>query len=130
MNHSGRAVSALCNFYQITPEAILIAHDELDFPPGICRLKSGGGHGGHNGLRDVISALGSREFHRLRIGIGHPGDARDVTDYVLKKASKTDMADIDAAIDEAVRVMPEIVACQWQTAMTRLHSFDGSSKTA
>lgn len=126
MNHSGRAVSAISQFYRIDPESILVAHDELDFAPGLCRLKEGGGHGGHNGLRDIISALGSRDFHRLRIGIGHPGSAAEVTNYVLRKAPNADIESIDAAIDEAVRAMPDIVQQRWPEAMNRLHRFSAT----
>src|SRR6478609_2405396 len=87
MNRSGQSVGALANFYKIAPENILVVHDELDLQPGTARLKLGGGHGGHNGLRDIVSALGNQNtFARLRIGIGHPGNAKMVADYVLKKA--------------------------------------------
>ena len=86
MNRSGQAVNAIATFYKIPPQAILVAHDELDHPPGIGRLKQGGGHGGHNGLRDIISSLGNnKDFCRLRIGIGHPGNSKAVVNYVLKK---------------------------------------------
>lgn len=87
MNLSGKAVLALTQFYKIPPEAVLVVHDELDLAPGIARLKQGGGHGGHNGLRDIIAVLGNN-FARLRIGIGHPGDAKRVADYVLKRAPR------------------------------------------
>ena len=84
MNRSGQAVAALANFFRIKPEAILVAHDELDLPPGVAKLKRGGGHGGHNGLRDIIAQLGNQnDFHRLRLGIGHPGDAKLVSNFVL-----------------------------------------------
>jgi PTH1 family peptidyl-tRNA hydrolase len=110
MNLSGKAVAALANFYKLAPDAILVAHDELDIPPGELRLKQGGGHGGHNGLRDIVARLGSAEFLRLRIGIGHPGDSRAVSDYVLSKASLEDRNKIDQALDEALRCLPQIVA--------------------
>ena len=87
MNRSGASVIALARFYKLVPEAILVVHDELDLPPGAVRLKRGGGHGGHNGLRDIIQQLGSREFLRLRLGIGHPGDSRAVINYVLHPAA-------------------------------------------
>ena len=122
MNLSGQAVSALANFYKIDPESILVVHDELDIPPGQLRLKQGGGHGGHNGLRDIIAKTGSREFLRLRIGIGHPGDARDVTNFVLGKAPQSEQKLIDNAIDEAMRVLPQIAEGDMQPAMNRLHS--------
>ncbi|MFO8156260.1 MAG: aminoacyl-tRNA hydrolase [Pseudomonadota bacterium] len=121
MNHSGQAVGALARFYRIPVEAILVAHDELDLDPGCVRLKSGGGHGGHNGLRDLVSHLGSRDFHRLRLGIGHPGSARDVVEYVLKKPSGAERQAIEQAVDEAVRELPTIVAGDFANAMNRLH---------
>ena len=102
MNLSGKAIGALSKFYQIAPQSILVAHDELDLPPGVTRFKKGGGHGGHNGLRDTIQSLGnSRDFARIRIGIGHPGQANLVTDYVLKKASPNDFQLIANSIDDA-----------------------------
>ncbi|HEY7884291.1 MAG TPA: aminoacyl-tRNA hydrolase [Cellvibrionaceae bacterium] len=123
MNRSGQAVAALAQFYKIPPEHILIAHDELDLAPGIARLKIGGGHGGHNGLRDTISALGNnRNFARLRIGIGHPGQASQVVNYVLKKAPSSEQQLTDTAIDNAIAVLPQVVAGQWNAAMNKLHS--------
>ena len=105
-------------------EQILVAHDELDFDPGIVRIKQGGGHGGHNGLRDIISACGNnKEFHRLRIGIGHPGNAKQVSGYVLKKAPEKEHQNILASIDEAIRELPLMLQGDWATAMNRLHSF-------
>ena len=91
MNASGRAVAALARFYKITPEEILVVHDELDLPPGEVKLKKGGGHGGHNGLRDIISQLGTTDFWRLRLGIGHPGDKAAVVDYVLNAPRREEM---------------------------------------
>ena len=123
MNLSGKSISALANFYQIAPEAILVVHDELDKPPGEARFKKGGGHGGHNGLRDTIKCLGNnREFARLRIGIGHPGNAKQVADYVLKKASPNDQQLIANSIDDALRALPLAVAGEWEKAMLKLHS--------
>jgi PTH1 family peptidyl-tRNA hydrolase len=122
MNLSGKAVSALARFYKIKPESILVVHDELDIPPGQLRLKQGGGHGGHNGLRDIVAMLGSKEFLRLRIGIGHPGGSRDVSNYVLGKAPQSEQKLIDEAIDEALRVLPQIFDGDMQPAMNRLHS--------
>ncbi len=123
MNRSGKAVAAMAGFYQIPPEAILIAHDELDLAPGVARLKLGGGHGGHNGLRDTIQALGNnRNFARLRIGIGHPGSASEVVNFVLRKAPQSEQQLIDQSIDDAVRVMPITAAGQWNSAMKELHS--------
>lgn len=122
MNRSGQPVRALAHFYKIPPEQILIAHDELDLEPGIARLKTGGGHGGHNGLRDLISQLGMKEFHRLRIGIGHPGHRDQVSDYVLGRPGKDDQIAIERAIDDATRVLPELMSGDWEKAMHKLHS--------
>ena len=122
MNRSGQAVRALMQFFRIPVDAILVAHDELDLPAGTVRLKTGGGHGGHNGLRDLISHLGTRDFHRLRIGIAHPGDKRQVVDYVLKPPGKEDRRLIDAAMDEALDVMPLVMGGEMDKAMHRLHS--------
>ena len=123
MNLSGKSVAALVRFYQIAPENILVVHDELDMDPGIVRFKKGGGHGGHNGLRDTIKSLGNnKEFARLRIGIGHPGQANLVADYVLKKASPNDQQLIANSIDDALRHLPTAVEGHWEKAMTALHS--------
>jgi len=122
MNHSGRAVSALANFYKIRPEQMLVVHDELDLAPGTIRLKKGGGHGGHNGLRDIVSALGSKDFVRARIGIGHPGHKDGVTDYVLSRPYKAEQAAIDAGLDELERHWPTVQAGDLQRAMQELHS--------
>lgn len=126
MNLSGQAVQALASFYRIAPESILVVHDELDMPAGQARFKTGGGHGGQNGLRDIISKLGNNpNFHRLRIGIGHPGDKSKVTGHVLGKPSQTEQKAIDDAIDEALRVLPDAVSGDMAKAMNRLHSFKG-----
>ncbi|VAW75170.1 Peptidyl-tRNA hydrolase [hydrothermal vent metagenome] len=122
MNRSGQAVGALMRFFKIPVEQILIVHDELDLSPGTIRLKKGGGHGGHNGLRDLISHLGSKEFHRLRIGIGHPGHRDQVVEYVLKKPSIEDRRLIEDAIYAALDVMPDVVAGEFSRAMNTLHS--------
>lgn len=123
MNHSGRAVAPLAKFYNISTEEILIVHDELDLPPGAARLKLGGGHGGHNGLRDIIQQLGNnRGFARLRIGIGHPGNAGDVVDYVLSKASPEERQLIETSIDTALDTIPELLNGEWNRAMKALHS--------
>lgn len=125
MNRSGQAVAALSQFYKITPEQILIIHDELDLPPGVARFKKGGGHGGHNGLRDIISQLGNnKNFYRLRLGIGHPGHAGAVADFVLKKAPASERGHTQAAIDEALYWLPEAVQGNWHKAMNQLHSFN------
>jgi len=123
MNRSGQSVAALARFYQVPVEAILVVHDELDISPGAARFKKGGGHGGHNGLRDIVQSLGNnKSFARLRIGIGHPGDARQVADYVLKKASPTDQQLISNSIDDALCTLPLAVSGQWERAMTALHT--------
>jgi peptidyl-tRNA hydrolase, PTH1 family len=124
MNLSGKAVSALANFYKILPEQILIAHDELDIDPGTARIKQGGGHGGHNGLRDIIQALGnSKDFFRLRIGIGHPGHKSQVSNYVLSKPSISDREKINAAIDESLRVIDYLTRGELDLAQNQLHRF-------
>lgn len=124
MNLSGKSVGALANFFRIKPEEILVAHDELDMPPGIAKFKLGGGHGGHNGLKDIIAKMANdKGFYRLRIGIGHPGDRNLVSNYVLSKASPTDQDLIDAAIDEAVRSTQVLFNQDMSKAMHRLHSF-------
>jgi PTH1 family peptidyl-tRNA hydrolase len=124
MNRSGQAVAALARFYKISPGQILIAHDELDIPAGSARFKKGGGHGGHNGLRDIVPALGnSSDFHRLRIGIGHPGHASRVSGYVLSAPSADDREKIDASIQEALAALPLLLDGDDTRAMTRLHSF-------
>lgn len=124
MNRSGQAIAALSSFFKIAPEEILVAHDELDLDPGVARLKCGGGHGGHNGLRDTIAKLGNnKQFHRLRIGIGHPGSASQVTGFVLGRAPQNEQTQIELAIDEALRCLPMIIKGEWPLAMNRLHSF-------
>ncbi|WP_430459925.1 aminoacyl-tRNA hydrolase [Thalassolituus sp. LLYu03] len=126
MNLSGQAVQALASFYRIPAENILVVHDELDMPAGQARFKTGGGHGGQNGLRDIISKLGNNpNFHRLRVGIGHPGDKSKVTGHVLGKPSQAEQKAMDDAIDEALRVLPDAVSGDMAKAMNRLHSFKG-----
>ena len=123
MNCSGQSVGAMAKFYQIAPQSILVAHDELDHSPGTVRFKIAGGHGGHNGLRDIIKSLGNnKEFARLRIGIGHPGHADQVADYVLKKASKGDQQLIKSSINDALDCLPLATDGQWEQAMNKLHS--------
>ncbi|MBF7141936.1 MULTISPECIES: aminoacyl-tRNA hydrolase [Pseudomonas] len=123
MNRSGQAVAALAGFYRIPLESILVAHDELDIPPGVAKLKQGGGHGGHNGLRDIIAQLGNQNgFHRLRLGIGHPGDASKVSGFVLGRAPRAEQEKLDASIDFALGVLPDILAGDWPRAMRTLHS--------
>lgn len=125
MNRSGTPVADFAAFYRIPPGEILIAHDEIDLPPGIARLKYGGGHGGHNGLRDVIAHLGA-DFWRLRFGVGHPGDKELVIDAVLDRPTLEEQPAIDAALARALEVMPELLAGETQRAIQRLH--DGNPK--
>ena len=122
MNHSGRSVAALCNFYRIDPSRLLVVYDELDLAPGVMRLKTGGGHGGHNGMRDITSALGSRDFHRLRIGIGHPGHKEAVVAYVLSRPGKADQTAIDQGLGEALRQWDAVQAGELHKAMNALHT--------
>jgi PTH1 family peptidyl-tRNA hydrolase len=127
MNRSGKSIAAAASFYKIAPEEILIAHDELDIPAGAARFKQGGGHGGHNGLRDIVPALGNnKNFHRLRIGIDHPGHASKVSGYVLSRPSKVDRERIDASIEEAIAALPLLLDGDATKAMTRLHSFQAA----
>ncbi|MFM2485237.1 aminoacyl-tRNA hydrolase [Celerinatantimonas yamalensis] len=127
MNLSGQAIAAIANFYRIEPEQILVAHDEMDLSPGVARLKKGGGHGGHNGLKDTIAKLGNnRDFYRLRIGIGHPGDKSQVTGYVLGKPPKTQQQQIEDAIDEAVRCLDILFKDGLVKAQNRLHNFQAN----
>lgn len=124
MNRSGQAVAPLANFFRIPVENILVAHDELDMEPGVCKIKKGGGHGGHNGLRDIISCMANnKEFYRLRIGIGHPGHRDRVTGHVLGKAPAIDQDKIDQAIDEASRCIDIWQKDDLKKAQNRLHSF-------
>ncbi|QKT02854.1 aminoacyl-tRNA hydrolase [Ectothiorhodospiraceae bacterium 2226] len=122
MNHSGRAVGPLARFYKIAPEAVLVAHDELDLQPGQVRLKQGGGHGGHNGLRDTVAQLGTNAFARLRIGIGHPGPGNDVVGYVLGKPPAAERELIIEGLAEALECMPMLLAGESQKVMQRLHT--------
>jgi PTH1 family peptidyl-tRNA hydrolase len=122
MNRSGQAVRALMQFFRIPVEQILVVHDELDLPVGTIKLKKGGGHGGHNGLRDLISHLGSGAFYRLRIGIDHPGHKDQVVDYVLRQPGKQERRLTDDAIDAALEVMPAVIGGHMEKAMHRLHS--------
>ncbi len=122
MNLSGKSVMAALRYWKIEPEEALLAHDELDLPPGVARLKFDGGHGGQNGLRDTMHLLGHGKFHRLRIGIGHPGHKDRVTPWVLGKPGRDDEAAILRAIDDAIDVMPLAVSGNFMDAMTRLHT--------
>jgi PTH1 family peptidyl-tRNA hydrolase len=122
MNHSGLSVKLMSHFYKIPPAAILVAHDELDFPPGITRFKQDGGHGGHNGIRDIIAQLDTKIFNRLRIGIGHPGDRDQVTDYVLNRPSKKDVELIWDSLGLAETVLPTFLSGDYQKAIALLHN--------
>jgi len=126
MNLSGRAVSALTRFFAIAPADILVVHDELDLPPGEAKLKFGGGTAGHNGLRDIAAQLGTPDFWRLRVGIGHPRDSaipqQDVADYVLAPPAAGDRAAIEAAIDRALDAWPAIATGDFERAMLLLHT--------
>jgi len=128
MNRSGQAVAPLANFYRIPVENILVAHDELDMDPGVCKVKQGGGHGGHNGLRDIIARMGNnKDFYRLRIGIGHPGHKERVTGHVLGKAPASEQELINQSIDEASRCFDIWQADGIKKAQQRLHSFKASA---
>ena len=122
MNRSGQAVGALAKFLQIPPGEILVVHDELDLPPGSAKLKLGGGHGGHNGLKDIIAHLGTKGFWRLRIGIGHPGERNEVSNFVLNAPRKEEQALIDGALQRAQDVAPLIIEGKMEAAMLKLHS--------
>lgn len=122
MNVSGRAVGAFAQFFKIEPANILVVHDELDLPPGSAKLKLGGGPGGHNGLKDIIAHLGTRDFWRLRIGIGHPGERSEVSNYVLNPPRKDEQSLIEAAMTRAQAVAPLIVEGKLEAAMLKLHS--------
>lgn len=122
MNISGRAVGAVAQFYKIEPAQILVVHDELDLPPGSAKLKLGGGHGGHNGLKDIIAHLGTKDFWRLRVGIGHPGERNEVSNYVLNAPRKEEQTLIDEAMQRAQEVAPLIIEGKLEAAMLKLHS--------
>lgn len=123
MNLSGKSVAALANFFKIPVDSILVAHDELDLPPGIAKIKLGGGHGGHNGLKDIINKMGNnKNFYRLRIGIGHPGSKEKVTGWVLGKAPQSEQTLIDEVVDEAARCFDILAKNGLVKAQQRLHS--------
>ena len=122
MNLSGRSVGALARFYKMAPAEVLVVHDELDFPPGVAKLKLGGGVAGHNGLKDIQAQLGTQGFWRLRIGIGHPGDRDLVADYVLSAPLPEERALIEEALERALDVMPLVLAGDMTGAMHKLHS--------
>ena len=125
MNRSGQSVGAICRFYKITPDQVLVVHDELDMLPGVAKLKKGGSSGGHNGLKDITAALGTQDYWRLRIGIGHPRTLnlnQGVADFVLHRPRKEEQPLIDEAIAKSLDVLPLIVEGQTAEAMTRLHT--------
>lgn len=122
MNRSGQAVAALARFYRIPTENILVVHDELDLPPGAAKMKKGGGHGGHNGLKDIVAHLGSNDFWRLRLGIGHPGDAREVVNFVLRAPGREESSLIESAMDASTRLLPDFLAGRFEAAMLKLHT--------
>lgn len=123
MNLSGKSIAAFAKFYQISPENILIVHDDIDLAPGISKYKIGGGHGGHNGLKDTIRALGNNSnFARLRIGVGHPGESDEVVNFVLKKASQNEQRLINESIINCISTIPLAVTGKWNEAMKDLHT--------
>lgn len=122
MNASGRSVGALAKFYKIEPQAILVIHDELDLPPGGVKMKKGGGHGGHNGLKDIAAHLGTNDFWRLRLGIGHPGDRNAVVNYVLHPPLRDELPLIEANIDESTTLLPMLLTGSYEAAMLKLHT--------
>ena len=122
MNLSGKAVGALANFYRIKPEEILVAHDELDLPPGVAKIKQGGGHGGHNGLRDITPHIGN-DFHRLRIGIGHPGHKSKVSGHVLSKAAPDEQIAIDSALSASFEALPLLLDGDIEKARSQINGF-------
>lgn len=122
MNVSGRSVGALVQFYKIAPAEMLVVHDELDLPPGVARLKMGGGHGGHNGLKDIIAHLGSKDFWRLRLGIGHPGERDVVADYVLSDPRREERELIEDAMQQAQNIAHLVIEGKTEAAMLKLHS--------
>ena len=121
MNHSGQAVQALMSFYQLEPDQMLVVHDELDLQPGTLRLKFGGGLGGHNGLKDITAHLGTQDYWRLRIGIGHPGDRDEVVNYVLKPPRQEEGEALDTALDRALATWPWLAKGDWPAAMQKLN---------
>jgi len=122
MNDSGRAVQALAHFYRIAPAEMLVVHDELDLPPGRLQLRYGGGLGGHNGLKSMTSHLGTQDYWRLRVGIGHPGDRNDVVNYVLKPPRKEEGEEIDAAIDRALLAWPQLAKADFNAATQKINT--------
>ncbi|MFV1922080.1 MAG: aminoacyl-tRNA hydrolase [Methylotenera sp.] len=122
MNASGKSVAALANYFKISPEEIIVIHDELDLSPGQAKLKFGGGHGGHNGLRDIHAALGTPNYWRLRLGIGHPGNKNEVVNYVLKPPTKDEQFAIEQSIDNSSKVLDLLLKGDTEQAMLKLHT--------
>lgn len=122
MNHSGRSLAALANYYNISADQIVVVYDEIDLPPGSVKFKFQGGHGGHNGLRDIIQHLGTPDFHRVRIGVGHPGHKDQVVPYVLGRPSKSDCELIVQSIDRMLDEVPALLRGEYEALMHRLHS--------
>ncbi len=124
MNASGKAIAAMANFYQLSADEVLTVHDELDLSPGTARLKLSGGHGGHNGLRDTIKAIG-KDFYRLRIGIGHPGDKSQVSNFVLRAPGQSELDPIQDALVSSLQVIEDVVLGDMEKAMRELHTKEG-----
>jgi len=125
MNHSGQSVGAVARYFNLAPEQILVAHDEIDLPTGVMRLKTGGGHAGHNGLRDIVAHLSSNAFHRVRIGVGRPQHPNEkVVDYVLHKPGQDERISIDRGLDAVIAELPEILSGNLEKSMQRLHTTD------
>ena len=122
MNASGKAVAAIAHYYKILPAQIMVIHDELDLPPETVKLKKGGGHGGHNGLKDITAALGTPDFWRLRLGIGHPGDRNEVVNFVLKAPLKDEQIAINQCIDKSLEIVPQLLNGDFEDAMLKLHT--------
>jgi PTH1 family peptidyl-tRNA hydrolase len=125
MNRSGQSVGGLAKFFKVAPDEILVVHDELDLPPGVAKLKKGGSSGGHNGLKDITAALGTQDYWRLRLGIGHPRTLnlrQDVADFVLHRPRREEQALIEESIDKALRIIPTTVEGKMDQATMVLHS--------
>lgn len=121
MNHSGQSVAAMAQYYDVAPASILVVHDEIDLPAGQVKLKFSGGHGGHNGLRDIIRQLGSSDFYRLRIGVGHPGHRDHVVPYVLGRPAVTDREAIEEVIVRTLTEIPQLLQGEYEKVMNELH---------
>ncbi len=128
MNESGRAVQALMHFYRIEPSEMLVVHDELDLPPGRAQLRFGGGLGGHNGLKSLTASVGTQDYWRLRVGIGHPGDRNEVVSYVLKPPRKEEREEIDATLDRALLAWPQLAKADFNAAMQRINAKPAAPK--